>query len=70
MTADNIRTCVLDMGEVINVAFRSALLKLVAQAFSWWLNLMCANKGFGSVVFIFCIFFALFDVALYQQDER
>lgn len=64
MTADNIKTCILDIGEMINVLLRSAWPKLEALAVSWWLNLMCANKGLAVWDF------ALSDVALYQQDER
>lgn len=64
MTADNIKTCVLDIGEMMNVVLRSAWPKLEALAVSWWLNLMCANKGLAVWDF------ALSDVALYQQDER
>lgn len=63
MTADNIKTCVLDIGEMMNVVLRSAWPKLEALAVSWWLNLMCANKGLAVWDF------ALSDVALYQQDE-
>lgn len=59
MTADNIKTCVLDMGAVINVVFRSTSLNLGAQALTWWLNLVCANKGLQYFLLFFFWHFSM-----------